>query len=59
MKVIVNFPDTLEGINEFEERIAHFHATLLLENIKALKVDNNMKKDLLNKLLKYIKSSDE
>ena len=38
MKVIVNFPKESDGLNELEDRVAEFHAILVVEKIKQLKV---------------------
>lgn len=54
MKVFVEFPDTEEGINELEDRVAEFHATLLIEKLKQLKISGKSKKKLLNLILEHL-----
>ena len=54
IKAFVNFPD---DTSELENRVADFHATLLLEKIKQLRINNTLaefqRKILLNMKNKY------
>ncbi len=53
IKAFVNFPD---DTSELENRVADFHATLLLEKIKQLHIDDKSKKKLLQLILDYLKN---
>ena len=55
MKVIVNLPELEEDKKELENRVADFHATLLIENIKQLDINDVSKKKLLDLILKDLK----
>lgn len=55
MKVFVNLPDTKENKIELENRVANFHATLLIEKIRQLNVNDTYKKELLNLILQDLK----
>lgn len=55
MKVFVNFPDLEEDKEELENRVANFHATLLIEKIKQLNISDASKKELLNSVLEHLK----
>lgn len=48
IKAFVNFP---EDMSELEDRVAAFHATLLVEKIKQLHIDDKSKKKLFNLML--------
>ena len=50
MQVIVYFPDTVEALNEFEDRIAFLHATLILEKIKQVNNNDETKKQILDSI---------
>ena len=50
MQVIVYFPDTVEALNEFEDRIALLQATMILENIKQINNKKKKKKQLLDSI---------
>lgn len=56
MKIIVNYPELEEDKLELENRIADFHATLLLERINQLNIRDKFKRDLLNKVLDHLKN---
>lgn len=56
MKVIVNLPQTDEDIKQLEQRVADFHATLLIEKIKQLDLTDKDKDKILNLILDKIKS---
>lgn len=55
MKVFVNLPELQEDKEELENRVANFHATLLIEKIKQLDINDASKKKLLNLIFKDIK----
>ena len=52
MKLFVNLPEDNE---ELENRIADFHATLLMEKIKQLNINDKHKKKVLDLTLENIK----
>lgn len=52
MKVFVNFPELEEDKEEFENRVANFHATLLVEKINQLNINDESKKKILDLILK-------
>lgn len=52
MKLFVNLPEDNE---ELENRIADFHATLLIEKIKQLNINDEHKKKVLDLTLENIK----
>lgn len=56
MKVIVNLPQTDEDIKQLEQRVADFHATLLIEKIKQLDLTDKDKDKILNLILDKIKN---
>lgn len=56
MKVIVNLPQTDEDIKQLEQRVADFHATLLIEKIKQLDLTDKDKDKILNLILNKIKN---
>ena len=55
MKVFVNLPELEDDKEELENRVANFHATLLIEKIRGLNVNDISKKKLLNLILKELK----
>lgn len=55
MKVFVNLPETKENKIELENRVADFHATLLIEKIRQLNINDTYKKKLLDLILKDLK----
>lgn len=55
MKVIVNLPETKENKIELENRVADFQATLLIEKIRQLNINDTYKKKLLDLILKDLK----
>lgn len=55
MKVIVNLPDLEDDKQELENRVADFHATLLIEKIKQLDINDTQKEKILNKILDNLK----
>lgn len=56
MKVFVNLPDLEKDKEELENRVANFHATLLIEKIKGLNINDASKKKLLDLILMDLKS---
>ena len=57
MKVVVNLPTTDEGISFLEDSIATFRATLILESIKKLSLENTVSKEILSKVLNKLKET--
>lgn len=57
MKIIINFPELEEDKKELENRVAHFHATLLIEKIKQLNINDVSRKKLLDLILKDAKEA--
>lgn len=55
MKVIVNLPELEEDKEELENRVANFHATLLIEKINQLNINDASKKKILDLILKDVK----
>ena len=55
MRVIVNLPETEEDIKELENRVADFHATLLIEKMKQLNINDKLKEKILNMILEDMK----
>lgn len=55
MKVYVNLPQTSKGKKELAKRVAEFHATLMLEKIKKLNMNDSSKEKVLNLVLDYLK----
>ncbi len=55
MKVFVNLPELEEDKEELENRVANFHATLLIEKIKQQEISDVSKKKLIDLILKDIK----
>lgn len=55
MKVFVNLPETEKDKIEFEKRVADFRATLLVEKIRQLNINDTYKKKLLDLILKDLK----
>ena len=51
MRVIVNFPKETEAITELENRVAAFHATLVVEKIKQLDLSDEDKEKVLKLVL--------
>lgn len=56
MKVIVNYPIFDDNKAELENRVADFHATLLIEKINHLNVKDSTKKELLNSIITNLKN---
>lgn len=54
MKVFVNLPELEEDKEELENRVANFHATLLIEKIRGLHINDVSKKKLLDLILKDV-----
>lgn len=56
MKIFVNLPQTDEDIKQLEQRVADFHATLLIEKIRQLDIAEKDKDKILNLILDKIKN---
>lgn len=56
MKVIVNFPKESDGLNELEDRVAEFHAILVVEKIKQLSITDDDKEKMLRLVLDNLKN---
>lgn len=54
MKIIVNLPELEKDKLELENRVAKFHATLLIEKINQLNISDVLKKKLLNLVLEHL-----
>lgn len=59
MKVFVNLPELEEDKLELENRVANFHATLLIEKIKQLNISDNSKKYIFNSILEHLKEKEK
>lgn len=55
MKVFVNLPELEEDKEELENRVANFHATLLIEKVRELNINDTSKKKILDLILKDVK----
>ena len=55
MKVFVNLPELEEDKEELENRVANFRATLLIEKIRELNINDTSKKKILDLILKDVK----
>lgn len=55
MKVYVNLPQTPEERKELANGVARFHATLMLEKIKKLNINDSSKEKVLNLVLEHLK----
>lgn len=55
MKIFVNLPELEEDKEELENRVANFRATLLIEKIRQLNINDASKKKLLDLILKDVK----
>ena len=54
MKVFVNVPELDEDIDKLENRVANFHATLLIKKINQLNINDTSKKKILDLILKHM-----
>lgn len=52
MKVFVNYLSNTTNELDFESRISNFHASLIVQKIKILNINDTSKKKLLNSILK-------
>ena len=59
MKVFVNLPELEDDKEELENRVANFHATLLIEKIKGLNINDANKRKLLDLVLKEVQDQSE
>ena len=55
MRVFVNLPELAKDKEELENRVANFHAILLIEKIKGLNINDTSKKKILDLILKDVK----
>lgn len=55
MKVFVNYPEDADKKTEFEDRVADFHATLLIKKIQDLHISDKSKKKVLDLILQNLK----
>ena len=55
MRVFVNLSELEEDKEELENRVANFHATLLIEKIRQLNISDVSKKKILDLILKDVK----
>lgn len=55
MKVYVNYPEDKDGVLELQKAIAMFHATLVMESVDKLNLDNFSKRKLTKELLEKAK----
>lgn len=56
MKAIVNYPTDKEMIQELQNRVAEFNATLIIETIKRLEIDDLSKEKVLDGVLNKLKN---
>lgn len=54
MKIIVNLPELEAEKEEFISRVASFHASLMIEKIKSLPIDDVSKSKLLKLVLEKL-----
>lgn len=54
MKIKVNYPTEPSGIEQLDEAIAEFKATLFIETISQLNVSDKNKKEILKALKKEL-----
>ncbi len=55
MKVFVNYPEDADKKTEFEDRVADFHATLLIKKIQDLHISDASKRKVLDLILQDLK----
>lgn len=58
MKIIVNYPKEIEQIEQLENNIALFHATLLIETIKKKNLDEKNNKKILKEIITNVKEKE-
>lgn len=56
MNIIVNYPRDKEAIDNLNEKIGEFKATLIIESIKGLNISDKGKRNVVKELLKGMKS---
>lgn len=59
MRVFVNLPQSIEGKEELAKRVADFHATLMVEKIKKLNIDDDSKIKIFSLVLDHFKNKSE
>ena len=55
MEVLVNYPLNKEDILDLRKRISHFRATLILQHIKKLEIDEDEKNNVLEAVKNTLK----
>ena len=55
MKIKINYPSEQSGVEKLNEGIAEFKATLYIESINNLNVNEETKKEILQSLIRKLK----
>lgn len=58
MKIKVNYPKGVETIEQLENNIALFHATLLIETLKKKNLDEKSNKKILKEIITIVKEKE-
>ena len=58
MKIKVNYPKEIEAIEQLENNIALFHATLLIETLKKKNLDEKSNKKILKEIITIVKEKE-
>ncbi|MDD4376201.1 MAG: hypothetical protein PHR25_05405 [Clostridia bacterium] len=58
MKIKVNYPKEVEAIEQLENNIALFHATLLIETLKKKNLDEKSNKKILKEIITIVKEKE-
>lgn len=58
MKIKVNYPKEVEAIEQLENNIALFHATLLIETLKKINLDEKSNKKILKEIITIVKEKE-
>lgn len=59
MEYYVNYPTDKEGIEELNQVVAKFHATLVIKKVEELNTDNKTKKKIVKEILEELKKREE
>lgn len=59
MEYYVNYPTDKEGIEELNQAVAKFHATLVIKKVEELNTDNKTKKKIVKGILEELKKREE
>lgn len=59
MEYYVNYPTDKEGIEELNQAVAKFHATLVIKKVEDLNTDNKTKKKIVKEILEELKNKEE